>query len=108
MDHSYRSAAIGSVREALRAGIYPATAATANINTVAADNASGSAYFDDCLLNPLAWNIVWNDEFDGTTINSAKWVICNNNERAGLRDRLKRRDVYIELDAQAFEGSLAE
>src|SRR5207249_11919274 len=41
--YSYLSAAIGSVREALRAGIYPATAATANINTVAADNASGSA-----------------------------------------------------------------
>jgi beta-glucanase (GH16 family) len=43
--------------------------------------------FDDCLLNPLAWNIVWNDEFDGTTINPAKWRFdTGNNSGWGNRE----------------------
>jgi len=53
------------------------------------DNANGSAYFDDCTLNQTggtsvpqtAWNIVWSDEFNGTTINPQNWTfeIGNNN-----------------------------
>jgi beta-glucanase (GH16 family) len=53
------------------------------------DNANGSMYFDDLSLNQLsgttnsntAWNVVWSDEFDGTTISSSNWSfeIGNNN-----------------------------
>jgi beta-glucanase (GH16 family) len=47
------------------------------------DNANGSAYFDDCVLNQIsgptgppasAWNIVWSDEFSGTNIDLNTWV----------------------------------
>lgn len=52
------------------------------------DNAGGSTYFDDCTLNqlngptsppPLAWNIVWSDEFDGASINTSTWTFENGN-----------------------------
>ena len=54
-----------------------------------ADNASGSMYFDDLTLNsgtvvtppPAAtnWNIVWDDEFNGTTINTNIWAFETGN-----------------------------
>jgi beta-glucanase (GH16 family) len=42
------------------------------------DNANGSMYFDDLALNQIsgsntAWNIVWSDEFDGTSIAATNW-----------------------------------
>jgi hypothetical protein len=42
MNHSHRSAVIGSTREALRAGRYPATAATAIITSAASAMVAGS------------------------------------------------------------------
>ena len=49
------------------------------------DNANGSMYVDDCSLNQTsgtnpppvtnsAWNIVWCDEFEGTSIKSTNWT----------------------------------
>jgi beta-glucanase (GH16 family) len=48
------------------------------------DNANGSMYFDDLTLNqtggtvivppPPQWNIVWDDEFNGTSIDTSKWT----------------------------------
>jgi beta-glucanase (GH16 family) len=52
------------------------------------DQASGSTYFDDCTLNqlsgptgppPLAWNIVWSDEFNGSSINTNIWSFEGGN-----------------------------
>ncbi len=52
------------------------------------DNANGSAYFDDGTLNQLsaptnapnaAWNIVWSDEFNGSTINPSIWTFETGN-----------------------------
>ncbi len=45
-----------------------------------AANSNGSVYFDDLNLNPLGssaygnWNIVWSDEFNGTSINPNVWT----------------------------------
>jgi len=43
------------------------------------DNANGSAYFDDCTLTQTggpvtAWNIIWSDEFNGTSISPTNWT----------------------------------
>jgi len=48
------------------------------------DNANGSMYFDDLSLNQIsnsntAWNIVWSDEFDGTSIVSTNWSFETGN-----------------------------
>jgi beta-glucanase (GH16 family) len=53
------------------------------------DNANGSMYLDDLSLNQLsgttnsntntAWNIVWSDEFDGTTISASNWSFETGN-----------------------------
>lgn len=43
-------------------------------------NSSGSTYFDDLTLNQLGteygpnWNIVWSDEFNGTSLNTNNWT----------------------------------
>ncbi len=44
-------------------------------------NSNGSVYFDDLTLNQLSasyfgtnWNIVWDDEFNGTTLNTNNWT----------------------------------
>jgi len=51
------------------------------------DNANGSMYFDDLTLNqtgggvtsPRQWNIVWSDEFNGSSIDTTKWTFENGN-----------------------------
>jgi beta-glucanase (GH16 family) len=48
------------------------------------DNANGSAYFDDCTLNEVSlpgtqWNLVWTDEFDGSSINTNHWKFETGN-----------------------------
>jgi len=48
------------------------------------DNANGSAYFDDCTLTQIggpiaAWNIVWSDEFNGSSISPTNWTFENGN-----------------------------
>ena len=52
-----------------------------------ADNANGSMYFDDLTLNQTGgpnppvtqWNIVWSDEFNGTSIDRSKWTFETGN-----------------------------
>jgi beta-glucanase (GH16 family) len=51
-----------------------------------ADNANGSMYFDDLTLNQTSgappvpqWNIVWSDEFNGTSINKKNWTFETGN-----------------------------
>jgi beta-glucanase (GH16 family) len=61
------------------------------------DNANGSAYFDDCNLNqtggtpvpPTAWNIVWSDEFNGTTINPRNWTFETGNNNGWGNNELE-------------------
>src|ERR1022692_418533 len=51
------------------------------------DNANGSMYFDDLTLDqtggavvvPPQWNIVWDDEFNGTAINPGIWAFETGN-----------------------------
>jgi beta-glucanase (GH16 family) len=51
------------------------------------DNANASMYFDDLTLNQtggptpqaLQWNIVWSDEFNGTSINTNVWAFETGN-----------------------------
>jgi len=51
------------------------------------DNANGSMYFDDLTLNQTGgtpppatqWNIVWSDEFNGTSIDTNKWTFETGN-----------------------------
>jgi beta-glucanase (GH16 family) len=54
------------------------------------DNANGSMYFDDLTLNQtngtvippppvLEWNIVWDDEFNGASINTNIWAFESGN-----------------------------
>jgi beta-glucanase (GH16 family) len=61
------------------------------------DNASGSMYFDDLTLNQTGgtvavppvtqWNIVWSDEFNGTSIDTSKWAFeTGNNGGWGNRE----------------------
>jgi beta-glucanase (GH16 family) len=56
------------------------------------DNANGSMYFDDLTLNQTGgtnalvtqWNIVWSDEFNGTSINTSNWTYdLGNNDGWG-------------------------
>lgn len=60
------------------------------------DNANGSMYFDDLTLNQTGytpppgtqWNIVWSDEFNGTSINSSNWTFeTGNNYGWGNQER---------------------
>jgi beta-glucanase (GH16 family) len=62
------------------------------------DNASGSMYFDDLTLNQTGgtvvvppvtqWNIVWSDEFNGTSIDTSKWAFeTGNNNGWGNSER---------------------
>ena len=59
------------------------------------DNANGSMYFDDMTLNQTGdaipgtqWNIVWSDEFNGTSINSNNWTFdTGNNYGWGNQER---------------------
>jgi beta-glucanase (GH16 family) len=48
------------------------------------DNANGSAFIDNCMLNltappATAWNLVWSDEFNGSSINTANWSFESGN-----------------------------
>lgn len=63
-----------------------------------ADNASGSAHIDDCTLNqlsgptgppPLAWNIAWSDEFNGTSIDSNTWTFESGNNNGWGNNELE-------------------
>jgi beta-glucanase (GH16 family) len=75
--------------------VAPAGTAYVRYNVVfeqGSDNANGSVYFDDLTLNQTSgtipetpqWNIVWDDEFNGTSIDTTKWTFdlgndCPNN-----------------------------
>lgn len=51
------------------------------------DNANASMYFDDLTLNQTGgtsppatqWNIIWSDEFNGTSINTKNWAFETGN-----------------------------
>ena len=51
------------------------------------DNANASMYFDDLTLNQTGgpsppatqWNIVWSDEFNGTSVDTGKWAFETGN-----------------------------
>jgi len=52
-------------------------------------NSNGSVYFDDLVLDRIGgaawgnWNVVWSDEFNGTTINPAIWTFDLGNGSGG-------------------------
>jgi beta-glucanase (GH16 family) len=89
------------------------------------DNANGSMYFDDLSLNQIsgttssnsAWNIVWSDEFEGTTISSSNWSFetgnnggWGNNELENYTSRSQNAYVtngllHIVARQESFGGS---
>ena len=91
------------------------------------DNANGSMYFDDLTLNqtggtvvtpppPTQWNIVWDDEFNGPTINPDNWVFetggggWGNNELENYTSRTNNARIVngqliIEADQENYGGS---
>jgi beta-glucanase (GH16 family) len=81
----------GTVTNTVSSLVAPAGTAYVRYEIVFAqgvDNANGSMYFDDLTLNqtggaaPVSqWNLVWSDEFNGSSINSSNWTfnIGNNN-----------------------------
>lgn len=73
------------------------------------DNANGSTYVDDCTLNqlsgptsppPLAWNIVWSDEFNGNSINTNIWSFESGNNNGWGNSELeyytsRQQNAYV-------------
>ncbi len=61
------------------------------------NNDNGSMYFDDCALTqtggtpvpPTAWNIVWSDEFNGTSINPQNWTFETGNNNGWGNNELE-------------------
>jgi beta-glucanase (GH16 family) len=78
----------GTITNTVTSLVAPANTAYVRYQLVFAqgsDNAAGTAFFDDLNLNqtggpvytppvPPSWNIVWSDEFNGSTIDSTKWT----------------------------------
>ncbi|MGD1087609.1 MAG: family 16 glycosylhydrolase [Verrucomicrobiota bacterium] len=75
----------GTVTNTVTSLVAPAGTAYVRYQVVfaqGADNANGSMYFDDLTLNQTGgtnppatqWNIVWDDEFNGTSINTTNWT----------------------------------
>ena len=71
------------------------------------DNANASMYFDDLTLNQTGgmvppapqWNIVWSDEFNGTSINMNNWTFeTGNNGGWGNQER----EYYTSRTNNAF------
>jgi beta-glucanase (GH16 family) len=107
--------------------VAPAGTAVVRYQTVfhqGPDNANGSMYFDDLSLNQIsgstnsntAWNIVWSDEFDGTTISSSNWSFetgnggWGNNELENYTSRPQNAYVtngllHIVARQESFGGS---
>jgi beta-glucanase (GH16 family) len=80
----------GTVTNTVTNLVAPAGTAYVRYQTVFAqgpDNANGSMYFDDLTLNQTGgtsppatqWNIVWSDEFNGTSIDTSKWAFETGN-----------------------------
>lgn len=61
------------------------------------DNANGSMYFDDLALSQTGgtitstsqWNIVWSDEFNGTSIDASKWTFESGNNNGWGNNELE-------------------
>jgi beta-glucanase (GH16 family) len=78
----------GTVTNTVTSLVAPVGTAYVRYQTVfsqGVDNANGSMYFDDLTLNQTGgpppppppvtqWNIVWSDEFNGTSINTNNWT----------------------------------
>jgi len=89
----------GTVTNAVANLVAPAGTAYVRYQVVfsqGTDNANGSMYFDDLTLNQTGytpppgtqWNIVWSDEFNGTSINSSNWTFeTGNNYGWGNQER---------------------
>jgi beta-glucanase (GH16 family) len=85
------------------------------------DNANGSAYFDDCMLDQIAgpvrvWNIVWSDEFNGNAIDPRTWTFdvgdggWGNSELEYYTSRLANAYVsngllHVVARQEAYNGS---
>ena len=80
----------GTVTNMVASLVAPAGTAYVRYQVVFAqgpDNANASMYFDDLTLNQAGgtappatqWNIVWSDEFNGTSINAKNWAFETGN-----------------------------
>jgi beta-glucanase (GH16 family) len=90
------------------------------------DNANGSIYFDDLTLNQTGGtvvvppvtqqNIVWSDEFNGSSINTGNWAFetggggWGNNELENYTSRTNNARIVngqlvIEADQESYGGS---
>src|SRR6202040_352775 len=68
-------------------------------------------YFDDLTLNqtsgtiPVApqWNIVWDDEFNGTSIDTSKWTFETGNGGSNPGWGNQEREYYTSSTNNAYE-----
>jgi beta-glucanase (GH16 family) len=80
------------------------------------DNANGSMYFDDLALNQTGgtvtvppatqWNIVWSDEFNGTTIDPNHWTFDIGNGSGGWGNNELEYYTSRPQNAYVSNGSL--
>jgi beta-glucanase (GH16 family) len=76
------------------------------------DNANGSMYFDDLNLTQTGgttvtppgtqWNIVWDDEFNGTSINTNIWTFETGNNNGWGNEEL---EYYTASSENAYESN---
>lgn len=101
----------GTVINTASSLVAPAGTAYVRYKTVfeqGTDNANGSMYFDDLTLNqtsgtipePPQWNIIWDDEFNGTSVDTSKWTFeTGNNNGWGNSER----EYYTSSPNNAYE-----
>ncbi len=79
------------------------------------DNANGSMYFDDLTLNQTSgtvttppvtnqWNIVWDDEFNGTVINPNVWTFETGNGGSNPGWGNSEQEYYTSRTNNAYEA----
>jgi len=121
----------GTVTNTVTSLVAPANTAYVRYKIVfeqGSDNASGSMYFDDLTLNQtggtvvvpppvLQWNIAWDDEFNGNSINLTNWGFeTGNNGGWGNSEleyytsrtnnaRVENGQLVIEADQESYGGS---
>ncbi|MFO1476758.1 MAG: glycoside hydrolase family 16 protein [Verrucomicrobiota bacterium] len=77
-----------------------------------AANSGGSIYFDDLNLVPVGpaplgdWNMVWSDEFNGTTINPAVWTFDTGNGTSGWGNNELEYYTSRSINASVSSGIL--
>jgi beta-glucanase (GH16 family) len=100
----------GTVTNTVTSLVAPAGTAYVRYQVVFAqgpDNASGSMYFDDLTLGGAVvaapvWNIVWDDEFNGTSIDTNIWAFETGNGGSNPGWGNQEREYYTSRTNNAY------